>query len=125
VPSASQHRAWAIQNVGVYRALRADLSPWRDWALTVLFYVAVHDLKAFFAANRGYFSAQGKKLPETHGELKAALRKNPAWKPLAKHYEGLLGKSKRTRYGCWTPSEGDLATYRKALRAFRREIKRM
>jgi hypothetical protein len=107
--------------VQFYRELRRSQRAARDWGLTVLFYVAVHDIKAFFETRRSSFA--GQRVPVTHAQVKTALRATPAWKILATYYETFFGYSKRTRYGCWMPSEADLAKARKLLRMMRREIK--
>jgi hypothetical protein len=98
-----------VQNVEFYRQLRRGMPTQRDWALTVLFYVAVHDVKAFFVVNRAHFASQGGKLPQSHWDVKGALRANPKWRTLGGLYESFFALSRRTRYGCWMPSEGDLA----------------
>jgi hypothetical protein len=120
MPPASQHRAWAIHNVQFYRSVRKLSGTWRDWLLTILFYVAVHDVMALLASRRSEFPGN---LPKTHYEIKQAMRSRPKWKPLAALYDYLYTRSRRTRYGCWQPSEGDLQQARVVLRQLRREIK--
>lgn len=87
--NADRHRSISSRNLKCYEHLRSK-PQWSDWAMTVLFYVAHHELMAFLAD-------QGERQPGKHGEMKDAL-KRPEWKHLADIHSTLLGYSHRARY---------------------------
>jgi hypothetical protein len=92
----AEHRAWAKQNEEAFKSLRKT---YPDWAATVLFYVAVHEVQAFLAARNIH--------PQDHGARNRTLRANwpkTIWPP----YESLQQVSNEARYECVMPREADL-----------------
>jgi hypothetical protein len=122
VASASRHREWAARNEAIYKDVRQLHPEWSDWAITILFYAALHELKAVFIDAKPHFQAQNLAIPQTHAEIKAALRTHPPWKVLAAHYGSFLGWSKRARYHCYLPADMDLDLAERELKLIRDEI---
>src|SRR5262249_12026547 len=101
-----------------YDHIGRDESPWPDWALTVLFYAAVHEIQALFADNRGTIIGYGLRWPvKGHTERLAAPSAHAPWRPLEAHYGHLYGWSRKTRYDCDRP---DAARLRKAENVLQR-----
>jgi hypothetical protein len=125
MPSADEHRRWAQQNEEVYAEIGGRGARRADWALTILFYAAVHEIKAFFVDHPTEARAIYGRLPKTHGEIKETLRKNVQWRSLAAFYEQFLSWSKKTRYHCHMPREQELQFAERQLREIRAEIARL
>ena len=123
MPSAEEHRAQAAENEAFYAELR-DTRP--DWALTVLFYVIVHEIQAFLADRRGTIIGYGLPWPITnHHERKAALRRHPPWARLASYYGSFEGWSRKTRYECFKPDPQRLTEMEGLLARIRAEIQQL
>jgi hypothetical protein len=88
---ASRHLARARQHYAAYQRLKAS-SEDLDWAVTILFYTALHLVQAYFAIT----AATAFDLPRTHQErlTRIGLRLTPVYK----HYRTLEDLSKQARY---------------------------
>ncbi|MGI8887010.1 MAG: hypothetical protein ACR2G9_08860 [Gaiellaceae bacterium] len=110
-PTSAQHLAWAEQNEKIFNAIRAK---WPDWAATLLFYVAVHEVQALIVD-------AASERPETHKERNILIRKHwrgTVWGP----YEHLSQLSRNARYDCHTPTVGELNNAVLALTKFRMAV---
>ena len=113
--SAAEHQSWAQQNEAFYRHIGGSRSQWPDWAMTALFYTAVHEIQAALVADGAR--------PGDHKERQRVLREK--WPTLATVYETLFTRSKQARYGCQRHSQADLALAEAALQQVRREIAKL
>ncbi|HEV3323066.1 MAG TPA: hypothetical protein VG147_12870 [Solirubrobacteraceae bacterium] len=50
MPSATEHQSWAQQNKQFYEFIGGSHSQWPDWAMTALFYAAMHEIQAALVA---------------------------------------------------------------------------
>lgn len=126
MPTAEEHRAQAQLNEEFYARIGGIDSEWPDWALTTLFYVAVHEIQAFLADNRATVIGYGIRWPVAeHHERKKALRQHPAWNGLAQRYDVLYGASRKTRYECHSPDKTELEKRRQTVDQIRAEIERL
>jgi len=77
VPSAADHRSIAARNEAFYRDLCGQEPMRGDWAMTVLFYIAVHEVQAVIVKNRWYVKVHGRpKVPDDHGQRLTAIGEN-------------------------------------------------
>ena len=65
-PTSAEHEAWAKENERKFNAIRTK---WPDWAATMLFYVAVHEVQALILDMTG-------ERPENHTERNKLIRKH-------------------------------------------------
>lgn len=125
MPSADEHREWAASNETFYGELGGQNAERPDWAFTALFYVAVHEIKAFLVDHRADASLLYGHMPKNHTEIKAVLRDTSAWKDLGKMYERFLSQSKRPRYKCHSPLPFELQLAERQVSDIRAEIQRL
>jgi hypothetical protein len=90
MPTAEDHREISRRNERFYESIGGPEAAWSDWAVTILFYAALHDLTAL-AIERNL------PLPEKHKDMKDVLRVR-GWEALATGYATLLSRSWRARY---------------------------
>jgi hypothetical protein len=112
VPSTdARHRAQAQHNADLSTKLAGDSSDWNDWAVTTIFYAAVHEIQAFLVRQgiRTY----------THETRKAELRKAHHPSDLFTLYETLEDHSRNARYECWDPLDNDVVLCRSLLEMVR------
>ena len=105
--SAKRHREKAAENEVLYQELKAGSPARPDWALTVLFYAAVHEIIAFLRVNQTTVDSYGA-FPKRHSEVISLLSDHAPWSPLADQYKTFLIWSSRARYDLWEPGETDL-----------------
>ena len=117
MPTALEHHDWADFNARFYAHLGGDESSWQPWAMTALFYIAVHEIQSFLV--------QHNLARKTHSERLNALRKDSQWATLAQHYDALQQRSRDARYECRVHSQADLAIAELALRQVRGEVARL
>jgi hypothetical protein len=89
--TAAKHLTRAQQNYETYQRLKnsgQDL----DWAVTVLFYTALHLVQAYFVEQ----AATGFDIPQTHQER--ATRIGLKLLPIYRHYRALEERSRSARY---------------------------
>jgi hypothetical protein len=115
VALAVEHQSWSEANEAFYRdVLAGDKSPNPDWAMTVLFYAAVHAIEAALV----HVGAKGRR---THTTRKEELDKR-GWRTLTALYGTLYTRSLDSRYHCIRPSQMQLALAEQALSQVRAEI---
>jgi hypothetical protein len=90
--SAERHREWAQRNEQFYSAIGGADGEWPDWAITALFYTALHEIAAFLRTHG--------QPAHSHKAIRGALRANPAWTDIAAIYEQLQTWSETSRYHC-------------------------
>jgi len=115
VPSAAKYKAWATQNETHSQDLLKKCPQASDWAVTVLFYVCLHEVNAFLRA-------RNVPIPGGHAAMKTTLYQNPAWQDLAQMYELFQGWSNRCRYKLWMPTAKDVQVAQLQLGLVRSEI---
>lgn len=108
----SDHVAWATRNDAVYAASGGDAAVWRDWAITVLFYAAVHETQGWLVAQNAF--------PRDHRSRKTELRSRD--RRLASLYDQLYSWSRAARYDCWEPTVQELQQAEQALAQVRARI---
>jgi hypothetical protein len=113
--SATEHQSWARHNEAFYQHIGGSRSQWPDWAMTSLFYAAVHEIQAALVASRSR--------PRDHTERIAVLREK--WPSLGTLYETLYTRSKQARYNFHRHSQADLALAEMALAQIRSEIAKL
>ena len=121
--SPQRHRDWARRNWDFYEA--SSGGGFRDWSVTIAFYVSLHEVKGFLEDNRATVIAAAPRFPETHREIRAVLRVNSDWRGLGTIYNRLLRRSKRTRYYCWEPTPSELDDAVALMRSIAAEIARL
>jgi hypothetical protein len=110
--SSKDHWEQARGNESFYEEIGADRSGTPDWAITVLFYAALHYAKAAFAH-------QGITLG-SHAELKTTMRNR--FRSVAPVYESLEDASRRARYDCVRPQRDELQRAKQHLSDISDEI---
>lgn len=103
---AQRHLAQARHNYDIYRRLSAAAAD-ADWAITALFYTALHLVKAH--AVQAHSLDLTSLIPSTHADYDSyvALRLARALSP----YKRLFGAAQRARYRLQPPSAADLRRY--------------
>lgn len=117
MPSPLEHHTWAEYNARFYTHLGGTQSSWQPWAMTALFYVAVHEVQSLLAQHN--LSAR------THSARLAALRQRGHWATLVNHYENLQQKSTNARYDCIVHSQAEIALAEWVLNQVRAEVQRL
>lgn len=115
MPSAAEHHTWAQQNEAFYTHLGGSQSQYPDWAMTVIFYVALHEIEAALVAkgSRVY----------SHEQRKAKLASK--WPVIRQWHDFLYTRSRDARYRCQSFSANDLALAETALASIRAEIAKL
>jgi hypothetical protein len=117
---AKSHKDWAVRCEAFYKKLGGAKCADPEWALTVLFYVCVHEVQAFLVSKRKELAAIPVGLPLTHMQRSELLAKR--WKKLGVLYDQFLDWSKQARYDLWIPEEEDLKAAEELLRRIRKQI---
>jgi hypothetical protein len=110
--TSRDHWEQARGNEGFYEEIGADRSSTPEWAMTALFYAALHYAQAAFV----FLGVS----PSDHTERKRALR--TTFRSVAPVYEALEDASRRARYECDKPQPGELQKAQKSLRDIAGEI---
>lgn len=97
-----QHLAQANANKALYEEL-LDRPAYRDWALTVLFYAALHYVDAFLFPRN----------PPDHGTRNQMVRTTPLLRALYAKYRRLQERSQDARYECHDPTREELVRARR------------
>lgn len=112
--SSSDHYSQAQTNEGFYEALGADSSTTPEWAMTALFYAALHYAQAAFVY------LQPASAPSDHKERRGAIRTQ--FRAIARDYETLYDESRKARYECMPPGRQQLRAAQALLREISSEI---
>jgi hypothetical protein len=111
--NSHDHLVQAQGNESFYEDIGADRSTTPDWAMTVLFYAALHYAQA------AVFHLQGSN-PSNHQALKSVIRKT--FGAIAAEYETLEDASRRARYECEKPKPNELQVAQQRVREIANEI---
>lgn len=107
MPDASQHDQQVARNKEVYYdVLNGPKAKYDEWAMTAIFYVAVHTIDKFLAG-----LASGRQIdPDNHEDRFRILR---AWaqRKAVELFETLFDVSVQARYQCVSFSEQQLRYY--------------
>lgn len=90
VPHQREHLARAQDNEDLARTFNLDDGLEVDWAITLLFYAAIHYVQAFFAA-RGIVHLD-------HDARDQAIEQHPILSDISRDYQYLKNKSRSARY---------------------------
>lgn len=112
--SSLDHLAQAQANEGFYEELGADSASSPDWAMTALFYSALHYAQA------GFVYLLQNSAPSTHKERRGAIRTR--FRSIADDYETLYNASRSARYDCIRPKRQQLQDAQKLLREIADEV---
>ena len=94
MPQKDEHINWAIHDRDFWTSIDLDNTPFTDWALTGMFYEAVHWVEAFLA-NKGYHSGK-------HSERSRNMRFYKVdFKPIQADYDTIKQDSETARYECY------------------------
>ena len=89
----AQHLAKSRNNENFAAALHTATTAGREWAVTALFYAALHCLQAYFAARTD-------RIPITHGHRSSAIQRDAAISGAYDEYRELSDLSRSARYDC-------------------------
>ena len=119
--SAKEHRAWAKRTEAFYNSLGGAQAKDAEWAMTALFYTALHEIQAFLVSRASTLSAAGIAVPWGHKERREVLSQR--YGKLAPLYDRFLDLDRQGRYDCIVPTEDDLKDAEKLLQRIRTQIK--
>lgn len=106
MPSKEEHLAKATRNESFADSLARN-TKYFDWAVTVLYYAAVHYVDAVLAVSSAH--------PEKHTERHALIATNGTLKRVYKEYRQLESVSRNARYRALPVGASD---WTKAIQAF-------
>jgi hypothetical protein len=119
VPSASDHEQQADSNEKFYNELGAENTTRSDWAMTTLFYCAIHDVQAVAIRKGWRVKYQGaKRFPEDHNERLRIVSKH--LQPIEAEYRSLKDWSEGARYRCETFNSAQLKLAKSTLGKIRK-----
>ena len=102
MPTDASHVAQADHNRQFVVDLRGQQTQYKDWIVTVAFYVAVHRIEAYLARTLDIHSTE-------HAKRDNAMTKIAELRPIYGHYQEMYNKSMESRYECllakWTDTE--------------------
>ena len=91
MPTQDAHLHKAQHNEGFVASLNLDQTAYLDWAVTGLFYAALHYVESFLANYNTH--------PSTHGSRDQVFRQHVGLKPIYNQYRILKTRSENARYG--------------------------
>ena len=106
--SVAAHRAQAQHNEAFLGSLDLRTTPYLDWAVTIIFYAALHYLRALFAHNLITNIARYGDMDKAFDRL-ALLKRNPN---VYNDYRQLKDDSRDARYNMWRPTTADVHEFR-------------
>ncbi len=113
--SLEDHEAWASKNRSFFEeASGKRVRHWDGWAVTVLFYTALHKVKALLA-DRGDVSV-------SHKDTLRYLQKDPAFLRLSSLYSDMLQASIDARYNCVAHGPNEIKEQEANLADIDREV---
>ena len=95
MPDVDEHKSQAEHNERFFRSFYRPNSNFLDWAVTVLFYQAVHLVEAYLARNDIHSGSHAERLRYV-GESLSSIYVD---------FRRLYGESRRTRYDVDQPSQ--------------------
>jgi hypothetical protein len=106
--SVAEHLEQARHNEAFLGSLDLQSTPYLDWAVTIIFYAALHYLRALFADNLITNISRYGDMDKAFDRL-ALLKKNPT---VYNDYRQLKDDSRDTRYNMWRPASADVVDFR-------------
>lgn len=97
MPSTDEHLKQAKHNEGFVGIFDLETSPYLDWALTSIFYSAIHYVEAALAING--------KHPSSHSQRNTFIEVYIKNTNVYDHHRDLMEDSRDARYKCITVSE--------------------
>jgi hypothetical protein len=114
MPNITDHILQAQHNEDFYRA--TDKNAYSDWAMTAVYYAALHYVDAFLA-RAGMIDPGGHDVRDREMHMRMELR------PIVKNYFRLKSRSRSVRYYCTTFSFPELQrSYEDDLTEIRRHL---
>jgi hypothetical protein len=114
MPRLQQHLQKAAHNEAFVASLDLTTTPYLDWAVTGLFYAALHYVEAFFAT-KGIHSVD-------HRARDSDIRRSPELKTLFVPYNELKNHSINARYMTTRFTAADIVNLRPELDAIKQHI---
>lgn len=114
MPSKKEHLRKADEDEQFVAALDSSQSYNLPWAITAMFYAALHHVEGYFAG-LGVHSAD-------HRTRDSSIRRDPKLKRIYRHYSELKNFSINARYYMVRFSEADLASLWPHLKAIRTHL---
>jgi hypothetical protein len=108
VATVREHIAQARHNEAFLGTLDLRSSPYLDWAITVIFYAALHYLRAIFARNLITNIARYGDMDKAFERL-AVMKRNPG---IYDDYRQLKDDSREARYNMWRPGPAEVIEFR-------------
>jgi len=108
VASVRQHLEQAGHNEAFLASLDLPSTPYLDWAITIIFYAALHYLRALFARHQITNIARYGDMDKVFDRL-ALLKRNPG---VYNDYRQLKDDSRDARYNMWLPTLVDVVDFR-------------
>jgi len=99
--SRQQHERQAKDNLELHGRLLQE-GKHLDWAVTTLFYAALHYVDAFLLPED----------PRTHERRNQRIRARGELRPIYRSYKLLLDRSRDARYECFDPTPEQVRYYR-------------
>ena len=112
--SSLNHLRQAQANEAFFEEIGADSASSPDWAMTALFYAALHYAQA------GFVHLLQSGAPSTHKDRRGVIRTR--FRSIADDYEKLYNASRSARYDCVTPKREQLRDAKKLVKTISDEI---
>jgi hypothetical protein len=112
LPNKEEHLNQASRNEKLAQSLAQ--TEYREWTVTVLFYVAVHYIEAFLAVRHLHC--------DDHSERSEKIRQIPELRKIAKEYDALRTLSRQARYHALPIQPEDVNIAQQKLDVIRAQI---
>lgn len=106
--NVSQHLEQARRNEQFLATLDLPSSTYLDWAVTIIFYAALHYLRALFAYHHVTNIARYGDMDKAFDRI-LLLKRHPE---IYSDYRQLKDDSREARYNIWRPSLGEVIDFR-------------
>jgi hypothetical protein len=106
--SVAQHLAQAGHNEAFLESLDLRTTPYLDWAMTIIFYAALHYIRGLLARYQVTNISSYGEMDKAFNRL-ILLRQNPG---IHTDYRQLKDDSRAARYNMWSPAYGDIVDFR-------------
>lgn len=113
MPTERDHLNQVQHNEEVADRLLHSQEPSTQWAVTVLFYAALHLVESYFARH-GIVYPEPRKSP-SHGGRIELIRQRPELQPIVDSYRQLLQDSQNARYDCRQFTLGEVEQMQQTL----------
>ncbi len=114
MPERHEHLQRARDNELLAAQLKADVGFSNDWAITMLFYSALHYVDAFLAGKRMH--------PLNHDDRDEEIERNGSLTDIYRHYRRLKDFSRSARYEIANYAKADVHLARTKLEAIKNHL---